>query len=78
MLDGAGVKVYLQRDNLGRRMREHRLMVVKYVKCSSDNLTRLPLDGDADGDRRAGAPPRRFAGDLDDVEAAQQRANHHR
>ena len=30
MLDGAGVKVYLQRDNLGRRMREHRLMVVKY------------------------------------------------
>ena len=30
MLDGAGLKVYLQRDNLGRRMREHRLMVVKY------------------------------------------------
>jgi hypothetical protein len=30
VLDGAGVKVYLQRDNLGRRMREHRLMVVKY------------------------------------------------
>ena len=30
MLDGAGVKVDLQRDNLGRRMREHRLMVVKY------------------------------------------------
>ena len=30
MLDGAGVKVYLQRDNLGRRMREHRLIVVKY------------------------------------------------
>ena len=30
MLDGAGVKVYLQRDNLGRRKREHRLMVVKY------------------------------------------------
>ena len=24
------MKVYLQRDNLGRRMREHRLMVVKY------------------------------------------------
>jgi hypothetical protein len=30
VLDGAGVKVYLQRDNLGRRMREHRLMVVSY------------------------------------------------
>lgn len=30
MLDWAGVKVYLQRDNLGRRMREHPLMVVKY------------------------------------------------
>ena len=30
VLDGAGVKVGLQRDNRGRRMREHRLMVVKY------------------------------------------------
>ena len=30
VLDGAGVKVYLERDNLGRRMREHRCMVVKY------------------------------------------------
>jgi choline dehydrogenase len=30
VLDEAGVKVYLERDNLGRRMREHRCMVVKY------------------------------------------------
>ena len=30
VLDGAGVKAYLERDNLGRRMREHRCTVVKY------------------------------------------------
>ena len=30
LLDGAGVQVYLQQDSLGRRMREHRCMVVKY------------------------------------------------
>jgi len=56
VLDGAGVKVYLQRDNLGRRMREHRLMVVKYrLKENLGSKKQLatpivfsptPLDGD--------------------------------
>jgi hypothetical protein len=56
VLDGAGVKVYLQRDNLGRRMREHRLMVVSYrLKENLGSKKQLatpivfsptPLDGD--------------------------------
>ena len=35
------------------------------------------LDSDTDDRRRTRAHPGRFAGDLDDVETAQQRADHH-
>jgi hypothetical protein len=35
------------------------------------------LDSNADGRRGTGAHPDRFAHDLNDVEAAQQRANHY-